>query len=52
MSVKLKEMEGSKMQQMFSGKVVNPYLAQNRLNDEVDPSKLYSSLLKQISIKM
>lgn len=37
---------------MFSGKVISPYLAQNKYNEEVDPSKVYSSLLKQLSIKM
>ena len=37
---------------MFSGKVISPYLSQNKYNNEVNPSKIYSSFMKQLSLKM
>ena len=37
---------------MFSGKVLQPYLAQNKDHNEVDPSSMYASLLGQIKLKM
>jgi hypothetical protein len=52
LSLKLKQMEAQKMDEMFSGKVSQPFLAQNKDRREVQPSALYSSLLAQIKLKM
>ena len=40
------------MEDMFTGKVSNPYIAQNKEGTEVDPSSLFSSYISLVKIKM
>lgn len=47
----LKEIEAQKMEDMFAGKVVNPYVAQNKEGLQLDPSSIYSSYLLYLKIK-
>jgi hypothetical protein len=51
-SLKLKQHESQKMEDMFSGKVLQPFLAQNKDHHEVDPSDIYASLLAQVKLRM
>jgi hypothetical protein len=49
---RLKEAEGARMEEMFGGRVVNPYVAENREGVEVDPSGMYRSYLTYLQVKM
>ena len=48
----LKEVEGERMEDMFAGKVSNPYVATNKNGNEVDPSSIFSSYMLYLKTKM